>query len=166
MNAIAATLRKDYVKVIEELMFLEPTSTQARLASQDNVFTENVILVGTYRRIPFILTHKLTLSMQDGKIIVSASGLMMDKRLRAGKVEHVHGGVLTGVPDVVENEAWKSQPSLVETARSLVAYQISRTAEVSGYPIHVVEITADGKVNWFNCDPQCAFESRVSTRTQ
>jgi len=51
-----------------------------------------------------------------------------------------------------------SAGNLLADAGFLVDYQISKTPDVSGYPINVVEITAAGEVNVKHCEAVCDWK--------
>lgn len=121
--------------------------------------------LGVHEGIPFILTQELTPSMQDGKIVVTSTSSTMNNRLKGSASEHVYRGVFADVLTLVSAEALSvPRASLVQTAQFLVEYQISKTPTVSGYPVEVVEITAEGKVTWFHWDDPQAKQRLPAVR--
>ena len=157
MNAIAKRMEEDYAKILAALTLVEPTYTRALAAAEQKVIAENIILVGSDRGIPFILTYNLVPYLQDDKVLIRSSGSNRNNRLKTNVIEYSFGGLFTDLRELVDNQV-KDVPtaSLVRAAHFLVDYQISKTPEASDYPIEIVEITAKGKVNLLYCNPRCS----------
>lgn len=164
MNAIAESIRTNYDKILEGLDFLEPTATRAMAASRTKPIAENVILVGSYRGIPFILTYDLKPVISNGRVLAASQRSIKNKPLIAGiSYEYAYGGVYGDLFDfMVTNPEDVPMNNLMEAAHFLIDYQIGKRPEISGYPIEVVEVTAEGKVNWLFCDPQCSPKVQVA----
>ena len=157
MNAIAKRMDADYAKIVAALTLVEPSYTRALAAAERKEIAENIILVGSDKGIPFILTYNLVPYLQDDNVLVRSSGSNRNNRLKTGVMEYAYGGVFTDLRALVDNQI-KDVPttSLVRAAHFLVDYQISKTPEASGYPIEIVEITSKGKVRLMYCDPRCS----------
>lgn len=162
MNAIANTLDAHYTRILVALALVEPSYTRGIAAREDKELAENLILVGSHKRIPFILTHDLVPYLEYGKVRVKASRSMRNKRLKADVIQYGFGGVFADVRALV-NDQNKDLPAskLADVAHFLVDYQISKRPEVSEYPIEVIEITAKNEVRWLYCTPLCGEKQLV-----
>ncbi|HYV12692.1 MAG TPA: hypothetical protein VE980_17455 [Pyrinomonadaceae bacterium] len=157
MNAIAKRMEADYAKILAALTLVEPSYIRALAAAEEKDIAENIILVGSAKGIPFILTYNLVPYLEAGNVLIRSSGSNRNNRLKTDVIEYAYGGVFKDVRLLVDNHV-KDVPTgnLVRAAHFLVDYQISKTPEASGYPIEIVEITAKGRVSFTYCDPRCS----------
>ena len=157
LNAIAKRMEADYTEILTALTVVEPTYTRSLAAAEQKEIAQNLILVGTDKGTPFILTYNLVPYLENDKVLIKSSGSSRNNRLKTNVIEYAYGGVFGDVRAVVDNQV-NDVPTanLVRAAHFLVDYQISKTPEASGYPIEIVEITARGKVRWLYCNPRCA----------
>jgi hypothetical protein len=162
MNAVMALMEPQYKRLIARLDIVEHAYLRRVAAAKDKEIAQNIIMIGSYQKVPFILSRDLIPFLENDLVVVkrTVERNLIDK-LMIGQTQYTYAGVyaeLKAFADISPKDIPRA--TLAEAANFLVAYQISRTPQRAGYPIDVVTVTAEGKVTWVSCNPNCKQEDQ------
>lgn len=157
INAITAELEVTYTRMLYALKQANLLVPLSKSSFQPREFELNLILVGSYKGVPFIISRNVEPAFEkDQPVVRFERPWTLMSKLSAGVTEYAFGGVYSDLNSYArQNNLDQPADKLVETARELVDYQINRTPEVSNYPINIVSVSASGKVTWLSCTKTC-----------
>lgn len=157
IDAVMRELEMTYSRMLLSVKQAKLVSRLSKSSFKPGEFGLNLVLIGSYQGVPFILTRNIEPSFEEDNLVVRwERPWTFLTKLSEGETQYAFGGVYSDLNSYAR-EKNLDQPSsgLEEAARELVSYQIGRTPEVSGYPIHIVSVNAKGEVSWLSCNKSC-----------
>ncbi len=157
IDAVVRELEATYGRMLLAIKQANMVSRLSKSSFKPSEFGLNLILVGAYKGVPFIITRNIEPAYEGQDIVVRwERPWTFINSLPRGETQYAFGGVYSELNSYAREKNLDQPTSgLEEAARELVSYQIGRTPEFSGYPIHIVSVSAKGNVTWLSCNATC-----------